>query len=205
MPLSYENRRGEIHYVKAAKTKKVGTRYYIVKNISKPEELIDEMPEGFEFYEFPHEGLVSFRKVLKTNITDEDFAILDNVMNYHKTVQDYIIDKEKDALMVYISQYDDDLLSMLTDKQCRQMQRFDEKLRFEKSGEHTFQAQRFCYISKHWGWITMETSDDLKYLAEKYCYHIDKESLLDFWKEGEEEPEMVLLAEISGNRIYGYK
>jgi hypothetical protein len=205
MPLSYENRRGEIHYVKAAKTKKGGTRYYIVKNISKPEELIDEMPEGFEFYEFPEDALVSFRKILKTNITDEDFAILDNVMNHHETVQDYLINKEETALTVYISQYDEDLLSMLTDDQFRQMQRFDEKLRFEKSGENAFQAQRFCFISKHWGWITMETSDDLKYLAEKYCYHINKESLLEFWKEGEEEPEMVLLAEISGNRIYGYK
>lgn len=205
MPLSYENRRGEIHYVKAAKTKKGGTRYYIVKNISKPEELINEMPEGFEFYEFPEDALVSFRKILKTNITDEDFAILDNVMNHHETVQDYLVNKEENALTVYISQYDEDLLSMLSDDQFRQMQRFDEKLRFEKSGENIFQAQRFCFISKHWGWITMETSDDLKYLAEKYCYHIDKESLLEFWKEGEEEPEMVLLAEISGNRIYGYK
>ena len=54
--------------------------------------------------------------------------------------------------------------------------------------------QRFCNLSRYYGWITMETSNDLKYLAEKYCYHIDKESLLEFWIEGEEDdwqPEMI--------------
>lgn len=205
MPISYENRKGEIHYVKAVAAKKGGTRYYIVKHPSNPEELINEMPAGFEFYEFPEDALVSFRKMLKTNITEEDFAILDSVMKKHETVQDYIVDKEKNALAVYISNHEAEFLSMLTDEQFRQIQRYIIKLRFEKTAENNFRAQRFCFISKYYGWITMETSDDLKYLAKKYCYHIDKESLLKFWMEGEEEPEMTLVGEFSGMRVYGYK
>jgi hypothetical protein len=201
MPISYENRKGEIHYVKAAKTKKGGTRYYITN----PAELIEEIPPGFEFYEFPEDALVSFRKILKTNITDEDFSILDSIMKQHKTIKDYIIDKEENALTVYISDYEEDFLAMLTDAQFRDIQRYIEKLRFEKTADGNFKAQRFCFISKYYGWMTMETSEDLKYLAEKYCYHIDKESLLEFWKEGEEEPEMQLVGEFSGIRVYGYK
>ncbi len=59
-------------------------------------------------------------------------------------------------------------------------------LRFEKDNDN-FKAQRFCNLSRYYGWITMETSNDLEYLAEKFCYHIDKESLLEFWIEGEED------------------
>jgi hypothetical protein len=51
----------------------------------------------------------------------------------------------------------------------------------------------------------METSEDLKYLTEKYCPHADKESLLKFWIEGKEEPETVLVSEISGIPVYGYE
>ena len=206
MPISYENRKGQLHFVKAVKTKKGGTRYYIVKNINKvrPEELLEEIPQGFEFYEFPFDGLVSFRKKLKTNITDEDFSILDSVMKRHKTIKEYIIDKEENALMLYVSGDYTDIRSFLKDADFRQIQQYDDKLRFEKSDENLFQAQRFCYLSLHYGWITMESSEDLKYLAEKYCYHADKESLLEFWIEGEEEPEAELVGEIDGKPVYGF-
>lgn len=62
MPVSYENRKGETHYVKAVKTKKGGTRYYIVKNNQNPDDLINEIPPGFEFYEFPFDVLMRFAK-----------------------------------------------------------------------------------------------------------------------------------------------
>ena len=60
-------------------------------------------------------------------------------------------------------------------------------LRFEKTTNGLYKAQRFCNLSNYYGWITLETSDDLNYLAEKFCFHIDKESLLEFWIEGEED------------------
>ncbi len=189
MPISYENRKGEIHYIKAAATKKGGKRYYVVKNKEKykPEDLLEEMPEGFEFYEFPSDALVAFRHIAKSSFTDGEFAILDSVMKRHETVKDYIIDKEENALTIYIDLMDKELFEMLDDKQIRQIKRYDDILRFEKSENDDYSAQRFCYISRYYGWITLETSDDLQYLAEKYCCHIDKESLLQFWIEGEED------------------
>jgi len=205
MPISYENRKGEKHYVKAVKTKKGGTRYYIVKNNRNPVELIGEIPQGFEFYEFPFDALVAFRKIVKSNVTDEEFSILDSVMKRHKTVNEYIIDKEENALVLYISGDYDEIHAFLKDEDFRKMQQYDEKLRFEKNKNGGFHAQRFCFISKYYGWITMETCDDLKYLAEKYCPHADKESLLEFWIEGEEESETVLVGEVSGIPVYGYK
>lgn len=187
MPICYENRAREFHYVKAAKTKKGGTRYYIVKDKNKyrPEELLEEIPVGFEFYEFPYDGLVSFRKIIKSKITDEEFSILDSVMKNHETVKDYIIDREENALMLYVLG-NSMLREFLREEDFRKNQRYDVKLRFEKNENNEFQAQRFCFISRYYGWITMETSEDLKYLAEKYCFHVDKQSLVEFWIEGEE-------------------
>ncbi|HXG83295.1 MAG TPA: hypothetical protein VNI84_04625 [Pyrinomonadaceae bacterium] len=205
MSLEYENRKGEKHYVKWVKTRKGGTRYYIVKNKRNPGELLDEMPQGFEFYEFPFDALVTFRKIKKSNITDEEFSILDSVMKRHETVKEYIIDREENALTLYISGDYGEIRSFLRDEDFRKMQQYDEKLRFEKNKNSGFRAQRFCFISKYYGWIAMETSEDLKYLAEKYCPHADKESLLEFWIEGEEEPETALVGEISGIPVYGYE
>jgi hypothetical protein len=206
MPIYYENRAGELHYVKAAKTKKGGTRYYIVKDKNKyrPEDLLEEIPEGFEFYESPSDGLVSFRKIIKSTIADEELSILDSVMKKHETVSKYIIDKEANALMLYISDIYNRLWGILENEEFDKFARYQEKLRFEKNENNEFQAQRYCYLGRYNDWITMETSADLKYLAEKYCFHADKESLLEFWIEGEKELEAVLVGEIDGRPLYGF-
>lgn len=206
MPICYENRTGELHYVKVVVAKKGGKRYYIVKdkNKYKSAELLDAIPEGFEFYEFPYDGLVSFRKIILSNITDEEFSILDSVMKQHETVKEYLIDKEENALMLYISGNYDGIREFLKLEDFGKIQRFDVKLRFEKNKNNDFQAQRYCYLGSIDGWITMETNKDLKYLAEKYCYHADKESLLEFWIEGEEEPQAILVGELEGRPVRGF-
>lgn len=207
MPIEYKNRKGELHFVKAVKTKKGGTRYYIVKDKSKYKtvDLLNEIPTGFEFYEFPFDGFVSFRKKIKTLITEQDFSILDSVMKKHETIKEYIIDIEPDALMLYVSGNYNDLLGFIKKEELKMFQQFDEKLRFEKTENNQFKAQRYCYLGSYDGWITIETSDNLGYLAEKYCYHADKESLLEFWIEGAEEPEAVLVGEFEGKPVYGFR
>ena len=63
-------------------------------------------------------------------------------------------------------------------------QSYDAKLSISKKGKD-YAIQRFCVLSHYYGWIIMETHEDLKYLCEKYCFHIDKQSLLNFWIDGE--------------------
>jgi hypothetical protein len=45
-----------------------------------------------------------------------------------------------------------------------------------------YYAERFCYRSSVDDWITMESDKDLKYLAEKYCFHVGKDSLYDIYR-----------------------
>ncbi len=49
--LSHTNRQVDTAYMRAVSTAKGGTRYYITKD-PKAADLLEEMPSGFEFYEY---------------------------------------------------------------------------------------------------------------------------------------------------------
>ncbi len=183
MPVSYINRRKEEYFVRAIPSKTGKMCYYVVKDTSKcdPKELLQEIPAGFEFHEIPNEAKVVFRKIPRYNITDSEVEIVAAVMKKHETVSDYIVEKGVDDITVYVGHADADAFTdwpELKDKKYL-MQTYDDGLKFAKTGK-SYHAQRFCYRSSHYGWITIESSRDLRYLAEKYCFHIDKESLFDF-------------------------
>jgi hypothetical protein len=95
MYTTYTNRKGEIHFLKAALTKKGAVRYYIVKNEKnvKKEELVMKIPEGFEFYGFPEDGKVIFRKEQKSIFDEKE--IIENVLKQQNHVKDYKITHRK--------------------------------------------------------------------------------------------------------------
>lgn len=190
MILEYINRKKQPHYIKVVLTNTGKERYYIIKDIKKAKasDLLTDLPKGFEFYEFPADARVVLRKIIKSTVSYEEYTILTDVMKQHETVKDFIIDKEKDALMIYQAWHNKEewIADGLPVDNFDLIQHYNDVLRFEKDKDN-FKAQRFCNLSRYYGWITMETSNDLEYLAEKFCYHIDKESLLEFWIEGEED------------------
>jgi len=185
--VEYINRRREKHCIKVATTKTGKKRYYTVKNLSKvsPEELLYEIPVGFEFYEHPRDAMVVLRKILTYNINDTEVEIVNSVMKQHDTVVDYIVEKGVDHITIYTGCCDINRFSDMPEliASFYLIQHYDDVLRFEKK-KKIYLAQRFCCLSRDYGWITMERNKDLRYLAEKYCYHIGKDSLFNFWKEG---------------------
>jgi hypothetical protein len=53
---------------------------------------------------------------------------------------------------------------------------YKDLLRFEKKSEELFHAQRHIYLETgERGWLTMESSDDLEYLANTYCQFFKKD------------------------------
>lgn len=185
MLVTYINRKGEIHYLKAVLTAKGATRYYIVKNRekAKSKELVSEIPEDYEFYEFPEDGKVVFRKRQSSIFLNDEKRIVKEVLNQQIDIEDFIIDLEKDAILIYIanlkkSEFGFDL------EHFKQIQSYHPELRIVKENEN-YQMQRFCSLSSYYGWFTMESSFDLGKLCEKFFPHIEKDSLLEFWIEGE--------------------
>lgn len=188
MIFEYTNRKGQTHFLKVSLTKNGRERYYIVKDKVKFDktELLADVPCGFEIYEYPEDGRVVIRKILISNITSDETGIVDAVMKKHLTAKDYIIDKDENGINVYTGHLDREEF-LFDEEQFRCIQSYNCILRFEKHNNSAYKAQRFCYLSNYDGWITLETNGDLEYLAHKYCFHIDKESLLKFWIEGEED------------------
>ena len=183
--VEYINRKREKYYLKAALTKTGKKRYYVVKDLSKtdPKDLLQEMPVGFEFYEHPREAQVVLRKIPTYLVTDEEVEIVDSVMKNHETISDYIVEKGVDHITIYTGCIDRNIFSDMPDlyEKFYMMQHYEDLMRFEKV-KKDYLAQRFCCLSRAYGWITIDRNKDLRYLAEKYCYHIDKDSLFDFWK-----------------------
>lgn len=187
MYATYTNRRDEVHYLKATLTTKGNTRYYIVKNRKNVDEkdLVTDIPDGFEFYEFPEDARVVLRKKQKSIFNNEEKKIVEEIVAKQAHIDEFIVDFEENALVIYNahlnkSDFKDDLETYKT------ILKFDEILRITKDNEN-YQMQRFCNLSNYYGWITMETNTDLKALCEKFCPHIGKESLFEFWIEGEED------------------
>jgi hypothetical protein len=188
MVLEYINRKKESHFLISKMTKNGKERYYVIKDKTKypKSDLLIEMPRGFEFYEHPEDGNVVLRKVLKSTILQDEVEVVTATMENHLTAKDYIIDKRGNSIDIYLGHLDkEDYLEWK--EHFNKIQSYRDILRFEKVNNVRYKAQRFCNLSRYYGWITMETSENLNYLAEKYCFHIDKESLLEFWIEGEED------------------
>ena len=186
MPIVYINRHEEKYYLKKALTKTGKIQHCAVKDIRKinPDDFVEEIPLGYEFYEEPQDARVYFRKIPVYNISDEEVEIIDSVMKKHETVSDYIIDKGVNDITVnieLIDKNDEDYFHGFL-RTLKKYRRYESVLKFGKEGKKSIEytVKRFCYRSSVDDWIVLERSNDLKYLAQKYCYHIDKESLYNF-------------------------
>ncbi len=194
MPFSYTNRRNETHYFRKVATGKGGFRYYITKNPA-AQDLIEEVPKGFEVTELPYDGKVVIRKKVPAWVEETEINLVHNAMEAHSPVRDFILIGEKDSIEIHISQfsgYHDALY--LSAEEAREL--YDERVDQWKCYNWILsftlidrQKRRFQVIRKasiQYYAVPIDEGDDLEALAEKYCYHVGRESLLAFWIPGED-------------------
>jgi len=195
MAVSYTNRRGEVHYFKAVKTKKGAYRYYVTKKSEG--DLIDRVPEGFEIYEHPEEAKVVIRKKIVRKINDDETSLIRNAVQNLSALEDFLIHVNGNILTVYMGRltkkefedmYSGTKIADEIDLIFNKLQTYIGKMRFVLSDEknRTFTVQRFCYLGSIYDWIDLESSEDLKYLSERYCCHLGRDSYFDLeppeWK-----------------------
>lgn len=146
------------------------------------------MPPGFEFYEHPVDARIVLRKKPKSKITDDEVSIIDQGMKQPETVKDYLLDRDKESIFVYQTGHTEADI-FCAKELCHLIQQYNAKLRFRKTDENNVSSAALLPPEPllHYGWITLKTSPHLGDLAQKFCYHIDKGSLLEFWIEGKEE------------------
>jgi hypothetical protein len=195
MAVSYTNRRGEVHYFKAVKTKKGAYRYYVVKK--KEGDLLDAIPEQFEIYEHPEEAKVVIRKKIVRKINDDEISAVRNAVQKLSVSDDFMIHTDGNILSVYTGrlhkkEFEDMFSGIKTGDEIalifNSLQTYIEKMRFVLTDENkrVFTVQRFCYLGRIYDWIDLESSEDLAYLSEKYCCHLGRDSYFDLeppeWK-----------------------
>lgn len=192
--LSYTNRQQKTHYFKAVRTKKGKLRYYIT---SKPdaENLISEMPEGYEIAELPFDGKVIIRKIIPVLTHPEECAIIQRAMEEYSPVKDFMITTERDEIAIHISQFSHYYEAIYpTAEEAQELygeflslwKNYDWIMTFKLMDpeQRSFQVIRKADVQYHA--VPIDEGDDLTKLAEKYCYHVGRKSLLQFWIPGED-------------------
>ena len=200
-PFKYTNRKDEDHYIRATETAKGGTRYYIVKNNpEKYKDLIEDIPNGFEVVETPEEGRVILRKRVPKKITEEERLIVEDAVSELSGLKDFIVYVDGDLLTIFYSQFnhiagqEENLTAEKADEyhygDTKRWKRYFAGMYFKLEDEkkRIFGVYRQTFLSLYnTGTAKLESSDDLHYLADKYCQHLGRDTFFDLippdWEE----------------------
>lgn len=198
--LSHTNRQGSTAYIRAVATPKGGTRYYITKD-PKAADLLEEMPSGFEFYEYPSDARVVFRKRVPCKITTSERQIVEDAMHNLSDVKDFIVAADGNTITIYISQFSsisgehenptaEETRSGWAGTHVDSFKQYDEYVRFilVNESKRTFRLERIVFLGffNH-DYAELETSDDLESLAEMVCQHVGYPTYFDLAPKGWEE------------------
>ncbi len=191
---SYTNRQQKTYYIRAVPTKKGTLRYYLTQDPS-AENLISEVSEGSEVVEYPYDGKVVIRKRVPVWTTAEEKAVVQEAMETYSPVKDFIISAERGGIAVSISQFSHywDAVypsaaeaAELFGENVHRWKKYDWLLTFELLNKKTRKFQVIRKASMQYDAVPIDEGTDLKELAKKYCYHVGRESLLEFWIPGED-------------------
>jgi hypothetical protein len=187
MPLEYTNHKGDTYYLHKRKGKGGGFQYsFSKKEAGTPAKSI---PKGYEIYEDPN-GRVFLRKGVPKKITQEEVSVVENSIRQYAKVKDFKIDVKGKAITIYLPDQEvDDLRSFLDslisvnhsllDKSLKNILTYSPVMRFilTDEKEREFQVERAEFLDDDW--FLLDGSKNLQKLAQKYCWHLGKDSLYD--------------------------
>ena len=158
--IEYINYKGYRYFLNQGITKKGAPKYFFSKDIKG--KILDEIPKGYEIYENP-DGLVFLRKIYPQIITDAEINVVKSCIP--KGINSKVEVKKK-IITIYISDgcglYQALMRFVLVDEKTRE-----------------FEIQRYCFRGSIDDWIELDTSRDLKNLANRYCIHLGKDSFYE--------------------------
>jgi hypothetical protein len=194
MPLEYVNRQGDRYFLFQGKTKTGKPKYYVSRKTSTGEP-VEEMPEGFEFYEQPEQGLVVLRKIRPTRILPEEREKLTAWTREFAGTEYFLVEIQDDSLVVYSPGSDPDrTLDIFGDKlgifpgrraETRDwlMKKavYSAMFRFKLINEkkRLFAVDRWCFKGSIDNWFPLESAQSLEKQARQFLPHLGKESFYE--------------------------
>ncbi|MEJ2170704.1 MAG: hypothetical protein P8X90_34860 [Desulfobacterales bacterium] len=179
MPITYTNRKGRTYFLCKGKTKTGKTRYYFAGE--QKGEPVDEIPEGYKISESVN-GIVSLAKDRPSLIHAKDVAVVEAEIKRHPKRRRYRVRSKHDRIEVYEMAGPDaeDLAEIYGDftfsKPVEQAQTFLDshsqfrvEMRFILADpeNHTFRAQRWCYLGSIDDWIDIDYGS-IEHLAKEW-------------------------------------
>jgi hypothetical protein len=168
MPIAYTNRKGRTYFLCKGKTKTGKTRYYFA--VEQKGEPVEEIPEGYKISESVN-GIVSLVKDRPSLIHAKDVAVVEAEIRRHPKRQRYRVRSKHDRIEVYemVGPDAENLAEIFGgfpfSRSVEQAQtfldshsQFRAEMRFILADpeNHTFRAQRCCYLGSVDDWIDID-------------------------------------------------
>lgn len=191
MTVAHTNRKGRTYYLHQGTTKTGKPQYFFA--LRDEGELVDTVPPGYEIYENP-KGQVFLRKVRRQLITDEEVATVEAGMRQHSRLENYIVDVQKNTILVYTPDQDVELLAMKFEgfpgvqiegaKAALQgVLSYSPMLQFVlvDKEKRLFETRRNCFLGSIDDWISISGAEPLSELVKTYVQHLGEESYYDLY------------------------
>lgn len=191
MPVEYTNRKGDVYYLHEGRTPTGKPKFFFSKN---PEgAAASALPCGYEVYETPEYGLVYVRKAKPAVITPLEREVVCDAIRRRSTVQHFIVDIQKDSLVVYLPALDERELRPFISEQIYGSRAqaamegimkgspYTKMMRFElvDRDKRLFHVCRWCFSGGIDDWIFLDGPAPLGKLADKYVRHLGQESFFE--------------------------
>lgn len=193
MPIEYVNRKGDRYLLRQGKTKTGKPNYYMSRKPTGAP--VEEMPEGYELYEHPEQGLVFIRKIRPTRILPEEREKLVAWTRELAGTEYFIVDIQDDSLVVYTPGQGPAESARIFDKlgpifpgRKAVMEDFFAKnavyvamFRFTlvDEKERQFSVDRWCFKGSIDDWFLLAGGESLEKQARKFLPHLCKESFFE--------------------------
>lgn len=186
--MKHVNRLGATYYAFEGVTKSGKPKYFASKKSSSDGgSPIDEMPDGFEFFENPTNATVVIRKIKTSDVTTSESKLLSELTVRHCDCPCRVV-VEGNSLVVYAAQGSNLGISQLTSmfgasvSELSRFANYAPELKFDLFDQQrrTFLASRYCHRRSMEGWMRLSRMDgSLSELAKKLLPHIGKESFFE--------------------------
>lgn len=191
MPFTFTTTTGKSYYLKARRTKKGNTSYYLTRKGDG--DCLEIMPAGYEVFEKYDSGQAFIRKTRKSHIEDKEVEIIKQELRKNKSLYDFKLDIAGDEIRVYVktkganTEVSEILRGLgrdIPEAAWSKFVRYEEQMRImlaQHKNKREFTFLRYCYRGSVDDWIEIDTGSDVAALAKKNLFHLGKESYYELF------------------------
>ena len=201
MTVTHINRRGDTFYLLQGLTKTGKPKYYVSK---KPgANTVEQIPDGFELYESPVDGIVHVRRIRPTGILPNERELAIRIIRKLTERDLFFAECEENSLVIYWPDQDPVAVRALmsrmfgmpvvpghaipsitggeVDSEVLRMLRNSPVLRFtlQNEAKRTFVTARMRYSGGGEFWLPISKAGKLEELVRTFAPHLGRESLFD--------------------------